>query len=63
MGAKLMPYYALIEKEGGLAAKVKLATATKIPSIRAATEPDSDANLALFRKAFQEVAGKPAPHL
>jgi hypothetical protein len=61
MGQALMKYYALIEKEGGMMAKMKLAAATRMPSVKAATEPDTADIVAAFRKAYQEITGKAAP--
>jgi hypothetical protein len=61
MAQKLMMYYAMIEKEGGLGAKIKLATQTRIPSVKAATAPDSPENIDAFRNAYARITGKPAP--
>jgi hypothetical protein len=63
MAERLMKYYAVVEKEGGFSAKVKLATMTKLPSTRAAVAPDSPENIDAFRKAYEAILGKAAPSL
>lgn len=62
MAEKLIKYYAYVGKEHGMGAKIKLATATKVPSTTAATAPDSPENLKLFRDAVEKITGQPAPH-
>jgi hypothetical protein len=61
MGARMMQYYKYVNDEKGLLGKIDLAKLTKIPSAKAALEPDSDDNIKLFRKAVEEITGKPAP--
>jgi len=61
MAEKLMKYYEYVGQEKGLVAKIELASATRIPSTSAPTAPDSPENLKLFRKAVEEITGKPAP--
>ena len=61
MGMKLMQFYKLVGDEAGLQGKTKLAMVTKIPSTKAALEPDSPENLTRFAQAFKEITGKPAP--
>ncbi len=61
MGMKLMQYYKLVGDQAGVQGRTRLAMATKIPSTRAALEPDSPENLEKFAKAFKDVTGKPAP--
>jgi hypothetical protein len=61
MADKLLRYYKYISDEQGLDGKMRLATETKIPSSKAAMEPDSPDNLAAFRKAIEKLTGKPAP--
>ncbi len=63
MGQKLVAYYKYMSDLGGIAAKIKLATKTKLPSTRAASLPDSPENIAKFRAAIAEITGKPAPIL
>jgi hypothetical protein len=61
MAEKLLRLYKFAQDEGGAAAKVRLAMATKMPSNKAATEPDTKENLDLLRKAIKEILGKEAP--
>jgi hypothetical protein len=61
MAEKLLKLYKFAQDEGGAMAKVRLAMATKIPSNKAATEPDSKENIELLRKAIKEILGKDAP--
>jgi hypothetical protein len=63
MGQKLIEYYKLISDEMGLHGKMKLAQETKIPSSMAATMPDSQENLLLFRNSISKLTGKPVPML
>ena len=61
MAEKLIQYYKYIREVAGYEGKIDLATSTKIPSTRAAMEPDSDENIALFREAISKITGKDAP--
>ena len=61
MADKLLKLYKFAQDEGGAIAKVKLTMATKMPSNKAATEPDSKENIELLRKAIKELLGKDAP--
>ena len=61
MAEKLLKLYKFAQDEGGAMAKVRLAMATKIPSNKAATDPDSKENIELLRKAIKEILGKDAP--
>lgn len=61
MAETLMRYYSLVEKEGGLAAKIKLAVETKLPSAMAAVAPDSPQNIDMFRRVYTQITGKRAP--
>lgn len=61
MGDKLLRFYKEIGDMQGLNGKMKLAQETKIPSAKAAFEPDSNENIQLFIKAFEKLTGKPAP--
>ena len=63
MGAKLMEYYKKMGDEAGMTGKVKLAQFTKIPSTKAALAPDSPENIEVFKKAYSEITGQPAPDL
>lgn len=58
MAEKLMQLYKFASDKGGLDAKVKLATMTKIPSTKAATAPDSPETLALFRDCIKAITGE-----
>ena len=61
MAEKLLGLYKFAQDEGGAIAKVRLAMATKMPSNKAATEPDTKENVELLRKAIKEILGKDAP--
>ena len=63
MAAKLMQYYDLANQRGGLPIKMRLAMRTGIPSEKAATAPDSPANLTKFYEAAKEVIGADVPQL
>jgi hypothetical protein len=61
MAEKLLRLYKFAQDEGGAAAKVRIAMATKMPSNKAATEPDTKENVELLRRAIKEILGKEAP--
>lgn len=61
MAEKLMKYYQFMGDKRGLAGKMSLAQETKIPSAKAAFEPDSPDNLTLFKKAIEKITGESAP--
>ena len=61
MGEKLIMYYKYINDKAGFTGKMKLATATKIPSTKASMEPDSEENIENFKKAIKEIIGSDAP--
>jgi hypothetical protein len=61
MGERLVRYYQFVSEKGGLQLKIKLAAMTKVPSTQAAIEPDSQANVELFRRAVEQLVGPPAP--
>jgi len=63
MGAKLMQYYELADKNGGLPVKMRLAMKTGVPSANANSEPDSPDNLAKFYAAAKEIIGPDVPQL
>jgi hypothetical protein len=63
MGAKLVQYYQLAERSGGLPVKMRLAMKTGISSTNAQAEPDSPENLAKFFKAAKEVIGADVPQI
>jgi hypothetical protein len=55
MASKLTDYYARAAKEFGVMGRMKLAMLTKVPSEKAAAEPDSPDNLKLFEQAFAQI--------
>lgn len=55
MGNRLVAFYDDANKLGGLKAKMRLAVLTKLPSEKAANEPDSSDNVAKFEAAMQEI--------
>jgi hypothetical protein len=61
MGVKLMQYYKYVSDEKGLSGQMALAKATKVPSTKAALEPDSLMAIELFMQAVEMITGKPAP--
>jgi len=61
MAAKLLKFYDLVKAEGGIAAQMRLAVATSIPSAKAQDAPDSPENINKFRQAYKEITGKDAP--
>jgi hypothetical protein len=61
MAEKLVKYYAYIAEKKGVMAKVELAKRTVVPSILAATIPDSPENIKIFKDAIQLMTGVEAP--
>ena len=61
MAEKLIKYYKYIREKAGFEGKIDLATTTKIPSTRAALEPDSPDNIEMFKKAIEKITGEEAP--
>lgn len=61
MAEKLLLYYKHISDLKGLEGKMKLAQETKIPSSKAAIEPDSPEVIEIFRKAYENITGRDAP--
>ena len=61
MANKLIQMYDYAAKEGGATAKFRLAMMTCIPSAKAATEPDSPANIQKFKIAIKQITGKDIP--
>jgi hypothetical protein len=55
MGQKLVDYYKKVEKAGGVAAVVKLATKTCVASSLASNLPDSPELIQKFQKAIKEI--------
>lgn len=62
MAEKLMRYIQWAQEQGGMIGKVHLAQATKIPSARAAVEPDNAENVKLFREACVKLFQKDPPN-
>jgi hypothetical protein len=58
MGQILIEYYKQISNQLGISGKMELAKATKIPSIQAAIEPDSEENILLFANAVELLINK-----
>lgn len=61
MAEILLKYYNYIRVTAGFEGKIDLATSTKIPSTRAAIEPDSPENIQLFKSAVEKITGQSAP--
>lgn len=63
MGHKILLYYKYVKDQVGFQGKIQLAQKTKMPSTIAATAVDDPETLKKFRKAIEEITGKPAPVL
>jgi hypothetical protein len=61
MADRLLLYYKFVSEHSGLSGKIKLAQLTKVPSIKAALEPDEPLIIDVFKHAVTEITGKPAP--
>ena len=61
MAERLLKLYKFVQDTGGPQAKVQVAMASKMPSTRAATEPDSKENIQLLSAAIKTVLGKDPP--
>ena len=61
MAAKLMQYYQYVSEQVGILGRTQLAMKTKIPSTKAAMEPDTPETIQLFKAAIKEITGKEAP--
>ncbi|MCG8699660.1 MAG: hypothetical protein MI922_16515 [Bacteroidales bacterium] len=55
MAQKLIEFYNEADRVGGIKAKMRLAIISKLPSVKAETEPDSPENIAKFEKAMEEI--------
>lgn len=55
MGQKIVDYYGKVEKLGGIAAVVKLATKTCVASSMASRVPDSPEMIQKFQKAIKDI--------
>lgn len=61
MAQKLLRYYKFISKTLGTQGKMELARITKIPSMFASIEPDSDKNIQTFKNAIEKITNSAAP--
>ncbi len=61
MAEKLLKYYKYMKECQGTTGLISLAMQTKVPSTKAAMEPDSPENLLLFQKMVELLTGKAAP--
>ncbi len=61
MAERLLQYYKYVSETVGFEGKMQLAKITKIPSIEAARVPDTAENLAVFKKAVEQLTGKKPP--
>ncbi|OGU37539.1 MAG: hypothetical protein A2068_00380 [Ignavibacteria bacterium GWB2_35_6b] len=61
MAQKLLRYYKYINKTLGTQGKIELAKMTKIPSMFASTEPDSEKNITTFKNAVEKITNLTAP--
>ena len=61
MASKILDVYAAIEKELGLAGKMRLAVMTGVTSAKAGETPDTPDILAKFADAFKEITHKECP--
>jgi hypothetical protein len=55
MGKRLLNFYDDAVKIGGQKAKLRLSMITCVPSIIAASTPDSDENIKKFQEAMSEI--------
>lgn len=61
MGEKLVKYYDVIGKKGGLQAQMRLAMKTNLPVTKAKDVPDSADMLNKFYEVAKEIVGPDAP--
>jgi hypothetical protein len=61
MAERLLRLYKFVQDSAGLQAKVQVAMASKMPSTRAALEPDSKENIQVLSAAIKAVLGKDPP--
>ncbi len=61
MAEKLLRLYKFVQDNGGLQAKVQVAMASKLPSSRAALEPDTPENIRSLSAAIKSVLRKDPP--
>jgi len=63
MGAGLLKFYEYVYGLQGLEGKSKLARETRMPTIKAAFQPDSPQNLQIFERATAKITGRSVPKL
>lgn len=61
MAQRLLKYYKYVSKTLGTQGKIELAKITKIPSMFASIEPDSEKNIRAFRSAVEKITNNSAP--
>lgn len=61
MAKKLTDIYNAAKQEGGLATTMRMAMLTGIPSVQAATMPDSPDLVKKFADVYKELTGKICP--
>ena len=62
MAERLLKYYNYMAEINGLKGKMDLAMITKMPSQKAALEPDTPELIEAFKAAIKQLTGKPAPN-
>ncbi len=63
MAEILLKYFKYIGEKKGLAGKLELARKTKIPSAKAAFEPDTPELIDKFRREVEAITGEKTPKL
>jgi hypothetical protein len=61
MAEKLMKYYQYVSEQAGALGRTKLAMTTKVPSTKAAMEPDTPETIRKFKEAVRQITGGPPP--
>jgi hypothetical protein len=62
MAEKLMKYYQYVSEQAGAVGRTKVAMLTKVPSTKAAMEPDTPEMIKIFKEAIRQVTGDPPPN-
>jgi len=57
MGNRLLEYFALAESKGGMAAKMRLAIKTGVPSTEAAQTAETPELIDKFKRALTDILG------
>lgn len=55
MGKIMIEYYENAKSIGGMKAVMRMTLLTKISTVKAASEPDTDENIEKFKKAIEEI--------